>query len=157
MKKVSITLLLLIALYPVFIAAASAWTEQERLIIDKANWFFNTSPKDKPRSIVNTGLQERLENEGDKLLLLDVRNVRDFKDKRIKVRKGITMVNIPQKDLFADEKLKSMPKDKDIILICYTGGISSQMVPLLYMLGYRAIALSGGIEEWDVQGLPLEK
>ena len=99
--------MLLIALYPVFIAAASAWTEQERLIIDKANWFFNTSPKDKPRSIVNTGLQERLENEGDKLLLLDVRNVRDFKDKRIKVRKGITMVNIPQKDLFADEKLKA--------------------------------------------------
>lgn len=147
----------LIILCFVFMGTASAWTEKEKTIIDEANYFFNTPAKDNPRSIDNTELQEKMEDKNSRLFLLDVRNSKDFKEKRIKASKDTQVVNLPQKDLFRNENLASIPKDREIIVICYTGSIASQMVPLLHMLGYRAIALRGGIEEWDVQGLPLEK
>ncbi len=147
---------LLCAVY-LFGTNAHAFSGRERIIIEEADKFFNISPREKPRGIENTALQDRLEKKDPKVFILDVRAGKDYQEKRIDGAGGAGMVNIPFKDVFKEANLKRLPRDKEIMVLCYTGGISNQMVSLLEILGYRALAVKGGIEEWDLQGLPLKK
>ncbi len=77
---------------------------------------------------------------GDKsVVFLSVRSAADYTKGHIK-----GAVNIP----FAkgmEQKFSSLPKDKKIIVYCYTGQTAGQTVAGLRLLGYDAVSLNGGI------------
>ena len=59
-------------------------------------------------------------------------------------------VNIEIKNLFNDEGLSKLPKDKNkkIVVVCYTGHSASQVTALLNLNGYNATALKFGMCSW---------
>ncbi|RME75715.1 MAG: rhodanese-like domain-containing protein, partial [Chloroflexi bacterium] len=63
-------------------------------------------------------------------------------------------VNIGAKALFTADKLAMIPADKPVVVYCYTGQTSSQVVSVLNMLGYDAKSLLFGFPSWAyVEGL----
>ncbi|MHC1719184.1 MAG: rhodanese-like domain-containing protein [Clostridiaceae bacterium] len=94
---------------------------------------------------------------GDKnVVFLSVRKAEDFTKGHIK-----GAVNIPfGKGM--EQKFSSLPKDKKIIVYCYTGQTAGQVVAGLRLLGYDAVSLNGGIgtpanapNGWGNKGFPL--
>ncbi len=61
-------------------------------------------------------------------------------------------VNIPFASVFTEENLSLIPKDKQVIVVCYTGHTASQTTALLNLIGYDAIALKWGSESWSNGG-----
>jgi len=59
-------------------------------------------------------------------------------------------VNIGLGDLFTEENLAKLPDDKDkqIVVVCYTGHTASQATALLNINGYNAITLMWGMCGW---------
>ena len=85
-----------------------------------------------------------------KFFLLDIRKPEDFKKGHIKGAKNIFWLN-----LLDDKNLKKLPKDKKIVLICYVGHTSSQMMVSLKLLGYDVISLKFGMGKSPVKGVPV--
>lgn len=83
---------------------------------------------------------KKLLDAGDKnVMFLSIRNAEDYAKGHIK-----GAVNIP----FAkgmEQKFNTLPKDKKIIVYCYTGQTAGQTVAGLRLLGYDAVSLNGGI------------
>jgi rhodanese-related sulfurtransferase len=85
-------------------------------------------------------------NDGDASndpFLLDIRAAADFANGHIK---GAT--NIAGKELFVADKLAQLPKDKQIVVNCYTGQTASQTVAGLRMMGYDAYNLLYAVPSW---------
>ena len=57
-------------------------------------------------------------------------------------------VNIPGKVLFTAENLAKLPKDKQIVLNCYSGQTASQSTAALQMMGYDAYNLLYAVPSW---------
>jgi len=57
-------------------------------------------------------------------------------------------VNIGAKAAFTVDKLAMIPEGKDVVVYCYTGQTSSQMVSALNMLGYSAKSMLFGFPSW---------
>ena len=93
-------------------------------------------------------LNKALNKDPDKYFLLDIRKSEDFKKGHIKGTK-----NIFWKDLL--DNLDDLPKDKKIVLICYVGHTSSQMLVSLRQLGYDVISLKFGMGVSPVEGVPV--
>lgn len=52
--------------------------------------------------------------------------------------------------------LDGLPRDRQIIVTCYTGQQAGQTVAALRLAGFDAISLHGGMTAWDKAKLPLE-
>ena len=50
---------------------------------------------------------------------------------------------------------ENIPKDKPVIVQCYSGQTASQTVAILRLLGYEAYNLSGGWNGWVAAELPV--
>lgn len=85
-----------------------------------------------------------------KIFILDVRKPEDFNKDHIK---GST--NIFWLELMKPENLKKLPKDKKIVLICYVGHTSSQILVLLKLLGYDVVSLKFGLGKSPTTGVPV--
>ena len=83
-------------------------------------------------------------------LLIDLRDKQSFAQMHIKGAKNIYWL-----DILSDESLKLLPKKKQIFLICYVGHTSSQIMPLLKILGYTVTAIKYGYGRSPVQGVPV--
>jgi len=58
-------------------------------------------------------------------------------------------VNIdPRIDIFTEENLNELPKDRQIVVYCYTGHTASQATALLNVMGYNAWSLKWGMCSW---------
>jgi len=57
-------------------------------------------------------------------------------------------VNMSVKEMFTAENLATIPADKDVVVICYTGQTASQATAGLNMLGYEACSLLHGMSSW---------
>lgn len=57
-------------------------------------------------------------------------------------------INMPGGSLFTAENLAKLPKDKAIVLNCYSGQTASQATAALRMMGYDAYNLLYGIPGW---------
>jgi len=57
-------------------------------------------------------------------------------------------INISGGNLFKPENLAKLPKDKKIVVYCYTGHTGSQVAALLNLCGYDATNLTWGIMGW---------
>ena len=58
--------------------------------------------------------------------------------------------NIPWREVAKEENLTKLPKDKQIVVYCYTGHTASQITALLNILGYDAINLKFGMTSWTI-------
>ena len=97
-----------------------------------------------------------VDSKDDSVLFLSVRKAEDYAKGHIE-----GAVNIP----FAkgmQEKFDTLPKDKTIIVYCYTGQTANQVVAVLRALGYNAVSLKGGIgmpsnapNGWANKGFPV--
>lgn len=101
--------------------------------------YFERMPDDHYR--MSAGELIPLVESGEDIFLLDIRNASDYEKDHIK-----GAVNIPFADLGA--KLDQIPKDKPIVLYCYTGQNGGQAVAVLNLMGYNAKSLSGGWNGW---------
>jgi len=92
-----------------------------------------------------------LEKRGlDKFFILDIRKPEDYKECHLK---GAT--NIFWLDLFKADNLRRLPQDKTILVYCYVGHTSSQVLVLLKLLGFDAVGLKFGMGKSPVEGVPV--
>lgn len=86
----------------------------------------------------------------DDFYLLDLRRPEDYKKGHIPGAKNIFWMNI-----LNPENIKKLPKDKKIVLYCYVGHTSSQVLVLLKLLGYDVVGLKFGMGTSPVEGVPV--
>lgn len=82
--------------------------------------------------------------------LLDVREVHEFRTGHIP---GAFL--LPLGELSA--RLKELPRDREILVICRSGNRSGMATRQLHSAGYNAVNLSGGMIGWQRQGYPVTK
>jgi rhodanese-related sulfurtransferase len=83
----------------------------------------------------------------DKIYVLDIRKKADYDKGHIA---GASQVEFPQ--WAAPENLSKLPKDKKIVVVCYTGNTAAQTAAGMRMLGYDAAILKAGMMGWDGTG-----
>ena len=57
-------------------------------------------------------------------------------------------VNIGYTSVFTEENLEILPKDRQIVVYCYTGHTAAQTTALLNTMGYEAVCLLWGMCSW---------
>ena len=92
--------------------------------------------------ITPTELSQRLA-QGEDIVLIDVREPHEWSAGHIEGATHIPMRQIP-------ERLADIPKDKDVVMICRSGGRSGHVQQhLLGSQGYtRVLNLAGGMQRW---------
>ena len=82
---------------------------------------------------------------GDKsYVLVSLQSVEDYAKGHIS-----GAINIPYKQIAKNTNLAKLPKDKKIVLICYTGHTASYSAMFLNELGYEAMAMKNGMMGWN--------
>ena len=118
-------------------------------IVSAAKDYYTQAVANGKFNISNTKAQSMIEN--DEVFLLDVRAENDHLKEYIKgVDKNIAFGDGMNLNV-------GLPKDKKILVQCYSGQTASQTVAVLRMLGYEAYNLSGGTNGWKSANLPMEK
>ena len=88
----------------------------------------------------------------DDLFILDIRKKEDFAENFIE-----ESVHCEWNEVFEFIQEDILPKDKKIIVVCYTGQTAGQTVGILRLLGYNACSLIGGMNNgWAKNHMPLE-
>lgn len=100
--------------------------------------------------------KELLDAGDDSVVFLDVRKAADYAAGHV-----ANAINIP----FAvgmEKSFDTLPKDKTIIVYCYTGQTAGQVVAVLRLMGYDAVSMNGGTgmppnapAGWINQGYPV--
>ena len=85
-------------------------------------------------------LDSRLHASGPPVVL-DVREPWELAIARLTGTLDIPMSEVPT-------RLAELPKDRDIVVMCRSGGRSSNVADYLHRMGYRAANLTGGILAW---------
>ena len=98
-----------------------------------------------PRTIKAADLFEN-QNDGDPdndPYIISLRSAEDYAKGHVP-----GAVNMSVKELFTVESLATIPPDKDVVVICYTGQTAGQATAGLNMLGYDAYSLLFGMSSW---------
>lgn len=91
------------------------------------------------------------DHEKENHVLIDVRSVGEFKSGHLPKAR-----NIPLEEL--ERKLDGIPKDKPVILVCWSGSRSASATRYLIKAGYENVHnLKGGTMLWQMQGKPMKK
>ena len=122
-----------------------------KVLAEKANMIMGKMPTDGDYSL-NTikaaDLSAKLAGaDKDKLFVLDIRKTNDFNKGHID-----SATHIDYAALALPDNLKMLPKDKKIIVVCYTGNTAAQAVTILRMLDYDAVNFKFGMMGWDGGG-----
>jgi rhodanese-related sulfurtransferase len=84
---------------------------------------------------------------GEGALLLDVREPDEWEAGHAEGALWIPMSEIAAR---ADE----LPNEREIVVICRSGGRSARVTAVLNQSGFSAVNLSGGSQAWAASGLP---
>ncbi|MDD2207592.1 MAG: rhodanese-like domain-containing protein [Aminobacterium sp.] len=84
----------------------------------------------------------------EEVYILDIRKPEDYEEEHLE-----GAVNIFWSEV--GDHLNEIPKDKKVIVCCYSGQSAGQVVSLMRLLGYNACSLKGGMK-CDLTYLPLE-
>ena len=98
-----------------------------------------------PRTIQAADLFENL-NDGDAEndpYIISLRSAEDYAKGHVP-----GAVNMGVKALFTVENLATIPPDKDVVVVCYTGQTAGQATAALNVLGYEAYSLLHGMSSW---------
>ncbi len=85
-----------------------------------------------------------------KAFLLDVRQPEEFRSGHIPGAKLIPLGEL-------HTRLKELPKNQEIIVVCRSGNRSLSAMRQLAGAGYNVINLRGGMIAWSRNGLPVTK
>lgn len=89
--------------------------------------------------ISEDNLKKLIDEEDDSIVILSIRSAEDFGKGHI-----VGATNIPW-GKGMQEQFNTLPKDKTIVVYCYTGQTAGQTVAGLRLLGYDAVSLNGGM------------
>ncbi|PMP68277.1 MAG: pyridine nucleotide-disulfide oxidoreductase [Thermodesulfobacterium geofontis] len=93
---------------------------------------------------------ERLKKKDDKMLIIDVRNPNEVKDI---TQKYPNWINIPYQE--ARRKIKDLPRDKDLVVVCSVGARAYEAARWLINEGFKNVYVAlGGIilpKSWGVE------
>lgn len=79
-------------------------------------------------------------------ILIDVRTSGEYKAGHLPKAKNIPLDELPN-------KLDSIPKDKPVILVCWSGSRSASATQMLVQAGYDNVHnLKGGTMRWQMMG-----
>ena len=98
-----------------------------------------------PRTIEAVDLFENL-NDGDvenDPTIISLQSAEDYAKGHIP-----GAVNMNVKELFTLDNLATIPLDRDVVVVCYTGQTAGQATAALNMLGYEAYSLLYGMSSW---------
>jgi rhodanese-related sulfurtransferase len=81
-------------------------------------------------------------------LLLDVRNPDEWQSGHAQDAAWIPMGELA-------DRQEELPTDREIVVICKTGGRSAQVAQALVAAGYEAANVAGGSEAWQAAGMAI--
>ena len=113
----------------VFATAADAYLNAPTTV-------WNISEKDLCSNLLDS-------NQGNDPFILSIRKPEDYATGHVP-----RAINLSGATLFKEENLAKLPKDKKIIVYCYTGHTGSHTAALLNLCGYDASNLKWGIMGW---------
>lgn len=87
-----------------------------------------------------------------KCVVVDVRSPEEFSSGSID-----RAINIDVNGSDFDARIKSLDKNKTIMVYCLAGVRSKKAATILQGKGYKVYSLEGGIKAWTSQGLPVVK
>jgi adenylyltransferase/sulfurtransferase len=91
-----------------------------------------------------TTVAQRLKERPESVVLLDVREVFERQLAAIRPSLHIPMADVPG-------RLDEIPKDREVIVYCHSGGRSLLVASFLDENGFASVAnLSGGIDAWSL-------
>jgi len=97
-----------------------------------------------PSFVESDSLWKKMQDSRDDLFLLDVRDADEFLDFKIP-----GSVNMPLKEIFKEENISKIPKDKEVVTICPHGNRAMVATFALARNGIESRALAGGLAEWS--------
>jgi len=100
-------------------------------------------------SVSATELNEKLKN-GKRPLVVDVRQPGEYHTGHINGAKLIPLGEL-------SGRLKELPKNKEIVLVCASGSRSRSATKMLVREGYEAVNMNGGMISWSRSGLSIKK
>ncbi len=100
-------------------------------------------------TLTPTEVQEKLKN-GKRPFVLDVREPHEMRDGYIA---GAKLIPLGQLSV----RMKELPKDREIVVVCRSGSRSASATKLLIAAGYTAINMKGGMLAWQWANLPVKK
>lgn len=100
-------------------------------------------------SVSAAELSEKLKN-GKRPLVVDVRQPEEYRTGHINSAKLIPLGEL-------SGRLKELPKNKEIVLVCASGSRSRSATKMLVREGYDAINMNGGMMSWARSGLSIKK
>lgn len=91
------------------------------------------------------------------LLILDVRNERDFQDWKIE-GENFAYINVPYFDLLdgVEEIMDQIPTDREVLVVCAKEGSSVMVAEMLSDTGLNVSYLKGGMKEWSEHLEPIK-
>lgn len=113
----------------------------------------NSVSSDDPRSATITpeGLQQRLSAEGEKPLVVDVREPQEWNAGHIA---GAQLAPLGK----VVDELAGVEKNREIVLVCRSGNRSGKAQKLLAERGFTNLKnMTGGMLAWEKRGYPVEK
>jgi rhodanese-related sulfurtransferase len=141
MKKRLALIVLVVALMVGMLPIIGQTGQDQGSIQKAAEAYFSEGP----RTISAADLFENL-NDGDAEndpYIISLRSAEDYAKGHVP-----GAVNMSVKTLFTTENLATIPSDKDVVVICYTGQTAGQATAALNMLGYEAYSLLHGMSSW---------
>ena len=117
----------------------------------------NSQPKTQDKDpvgtfdIVDVDQFEKLVNDTQKVVVLDVRTLSEYEEGHIN---GAKQIDIKDNN-FLDECRKQLPKSKFVAVYCRSGFRSATAAKILANDGYRTANLKEGIVGWTSAGKPV--
>jgi len=120
----------------------------EEALEEAGQRYFLGLSKDNNNLVVPAVLHERLKN-NDPIAVLDIRRAEDFAKGHIEGAMNIWWFDV-------GHHLDELPRDKILLVTCYSGQSAGQVVGVLRMMGFEAVSLAGGMNGgWLSAGLPV--
>jgi glyoxylase-like metal-dependent hydrolase (beta-lactamase superfamily II) len=109
-----------------------------------------------PPSVDVGDLLPRLDR-GENILLLDVRNEKEFTDWRIEARRPVDTVHVPYFEFLedADGSIAKVPRGREVVVLCGHGGSSEMVVGMLQEAGLPSQNVKGGMVSYGVYLQPV--
>lgn len=93
-------------------------------------------------------VQQAAQKQKEGAFILDVREPAEWNEVHVP---GTTLIPLGQ----LSSRLKEIPKDKPVVVICRSGNRSAQARDLLLGSGFSSVtSVAGGINDWKTKGLP---
>lgn len=108
-----------------------------------------TAEEEKIRTATAETVRQRLESEAARPLIVDVREPDEFEAGHIREALLAPLGNV-------EKELSSVPKDREIVLVCRSGRRSGKAYEILAASGYTNLwNMEGGMLAWQKLGYPV--